>query len=79
MVIQVVLHSILQRQAPESFQGRLAVELPDGSQMKDLLIQLAINYPMESLILAINGRVGNEESLLKDGDQVNIMPALGGG
>jgi len=58
---------------------RLEVSLPDGSRLEDLLRTLEITMPLDSLLLAVNGRVAEVEQVLKAGDQVNIMPAISGG
>jgi len=58
---------------------RLEVNLPDGSRLDDLLSALEITMPLDSLLLAVNGRVAEVEQVLKVGDQVNIMPAISGG
>ncbi len=79
MKVTVHLHTILQRQTPEGLIRRLEVELPGGSRVADLLTTLAINFPEEALLLAVNRRVANGATLLQDGDQVNIMPAISGG
>jgi len=73
------LHTILQRQTPEGLIRRLEVELPGGSRVADLLLKLEIMLPLDALLLAVNGRVADPEQILKEGDQVNIMPAISGG
>jgi sulfur carrier protein ThiS len=55
------------------------VELPGGSRVADLLSALAIFLPEEAILLAVNGRVADIQTLLQEGDQVNIMPAISGG
>jgi len=73
------LHTILQRQTPEGLVRRLEVDLPGGSRVADLLLSLEITLPLDAILLAVNGRVANPEQILKEGDQVNIMPAISGG
>ena len=58
---------------------RLEVSLPDGSRVGDLLSAMEITMPLDSLLLAVNSRVAEVEQVLRDGDQVNIMPAISGG
>lgn len=79
MVINIQLHTVLQSQAPAGSMGRLVLELPDGSNISDLLAALALPLPVGSLLLVLNGRMAGEEDMLEDGDRVNIMPALEGG
>ena len=79
MKVTAHLHTILQRQTPEGLIRRLEVELPGGSRVADLLVKLEIMLPIDALLLAVNGRVADPEQILKEGDQVNIMPAISGG
>ena len=79
MKVTVHLHTILQRQTPEGLVRRLEVDLPGGSRVVDLLLRLEITLPIDALLLAVNGRVADPEQILKEGDQVNIMPAISGG
>lgn len=79
MRVTAHLHTILQRQTPDGLVRRLDVDLPGGSRVDDLLLALEITLPLESLLLAVNGRVADPEQILKEGDQVNIMPAISGG
>jgi sulfur carrier protein ThiS len=73
------LHTVLQRQTPEGLIRRLEVELPGGSRVADLLSLLEITMPEDALLLAINGRVAAPDTILQEGDQVNLMPAIAGG
>ncbi len=58
---------------------RLEVSLPDASTVGDLLSAMEITMPLDSLLLAVNGRVADVDQVLKEGDQVNVMPAISGG
>lgn len=58
---------------------RLEVSLPDASTVGDLLSAMETTMPLDSLLLAVNSRVAEVEQVLRDGDQVNIMPAISGG
>jgi len=73
------LHTVLQRQTPEGLIRRLEVELPGGSRVADLMAALEITMPEDALLLAVNGRVAATDTVLQDGDQVNLMPAIAGG
>ena len=66
--ITVHLHTILQRQTPEGLKRRLELELPQGTTLAD-----------PSFTLVVNGRIVELAYELKDGDIVNLMPALSGG
>jgi sulfur carrier protein ThiS len=54
------------------------VELPDGSDAKDLIHQLGI--PLEEIgILGVNGRLATLDQKLEEGNVIYIMPPIGGG
>ena len=73
------LHTVLQRQTPEGLIRRLEVELPGGSRVADLMAAHEITMPEDALLLAVNGRIAAPDTVLQDGDQVNLMPAIAGG
>jgi len=79
VVIIVHLHTILQRQTPEGLVKRLEVSLPPYSTLEDLLKDLEIELSPEALLIAVNGRVALSNHQLRDGDEVNLMPAISGG
>jgi sulfur carrier protein ThiS len=79
MLIMVHLHTILQKPTDHGLVDRLQIELPDGSRLVDLIERLDIELSTEALLLAVNGRMADPERELKDGDQVNLMPAISGG
>lgn len=61
--------------------GRFKVEerdLPEGSQVLDLLVPLRI-LPEEIAICLVNGRNVDEKHVLRDGDTLAIFPPVGGG
>lgn len=73
------LHTILQRQAPEGPIGRVELQMPPGADLAGLLRELGIEMNPESLLLVVNGRLAGSDQLLKEGDEVNLMPAISGG
>lgn len=79
MIVTVHLHTILQRQTPEGLVDRLDVNLPSGVTLAGLLQQLEIELAPEYLLLVINGRVADLDEIIRDGDEVNLMPAISGG
>ncbi len=79
MKVTAHLHTILQRQTAEGLIRRLEVELPGGSRVSGLMDALEIGLPEEALLLAVNGRLADADTVLQDGDQVNIMPGISGG
>jgi sulfur carrier protein ThiS len=79
VIVTVHLHTILQRQTPTGLLDRLEVTLPPGSSLADLLQQLEVSLELESLLLAVNGRVAEPDLPLAHGDRINLMPAISGG
>ncbi|NMC14764.1 MAG: MoaD/ThiS family protein [Chloroflexi bacterium] len=79
MVINVHLHTILELRDENKRINQLKIELPEGSSINFLLSYLNISINVDSLLFAVNGRVASIEHILKDGDEVNIMPAISGG
>jgi len=79
MRVEVHLHTLLQRKTPEGWIRRLPVELAEGSTLADILHQLDITFPLDALLLVVNGRMAGADHPLQDGDQVNLMPAISGG
>jgi sulfur carrier protein ThiS len=77
--VEVYLHTILQRSTAQGLQKQLQVTLPDGSKMVDLIRSLLIDLDPDHLLLVVNGKVVELEYVLRDGDKVNLMPALSGG
>ncbi len=60
-------------------QKQLQVTLPAGSKMGDLIRSLHIDLEPDHMLLVVNGKVVELEQELKDGDRINLMPALSGG
>lgn len=77
--LTVHLHTVLQKQTEDGLVDTIHLSLPSGSTMQNLLDFLHIDFPPDALLLAVNGRVANLKTQLKDGDQINLMPALSGG
>ena len=54
------------------------VELPNGSDAKDLIHQLGI--PLEEVgLLSVNKRQATLDQMLEEGNVIYIMPPIGGG
>lgn len=79
MVINVQLHTTLQRQTPEGWVRSLEVNMPEKGTIADLIDQLGITLSPDALLIALNGRVADMHQELANGDQVNLMPAISGG
>jgi molybdopterin converting factor small subunit len=78
LVVFVRLHTVLIDKASSS-ESNLRLEIPAGQLVKDVIQQLNIIFPEDSLIIAVNHRVTNETRVLQDGDQVDLIPSMSGG
>lgn len=56
----------------------VVVEMPEGGTVSDLLRRLGVVWG-EAGIIALNGELAGEESLLHDGDEVEMVAPIGGG
>jgi molybdopterin converting factor small subunit len=91
MRIEVHLHSILRDCLPRDAKGGQAtVEVPDGATIADLVRQMAIDkrlgYDAEDLVtgaswqVMVSGKIESDLAReLQPGDQVRILPPVGGG
>lgn len=79
MVVDVRLHTILQRPGLHGPVRQLQFDLPDCSTLADLLEILEVKLSPEHLLLVVNGRLVDLDYELKEQDQVNLIPALSGG
>ena len=79
MHLTVRLHTILQRRPDGRRVSQLQIELPDGATVADVAVHLEISLGLSHLLLAVNGRVAAPDTLLADGDHVDLIPALSGG
>jgi sulfur carrier protein ThiS len=75
--VTVRLHAIL-RHRDGKIVNQLSLDLLPGSRVRDALD--ALQFPAQvGLIPARNGQVVAEDDLLADGDQLAVMPEIGGG
>lgn len=77
--ITVRLHTILQRKTSEGLIDYLEIDLKPASKLSDLLDELEVDMDIDSMLLVVNGRMADPSQKLRDGDQVNLMPAISGG
>ncbi len=59
------------------YRNSTSKTLPDGSTVRSLLIQEAIDEKDVKLIF-VNGQKASMDTVLKDGDQVGLSPPVGG-
>ncbi len=61
----------------------LNFELPDGSSVKELKEKLETSYPkmqeLKSLLIAVNEEYGDETHILKEKDEIALIPPVSGG
>ena len=79
MKIEINLYATLSRYASDV--SRLQdgiIKVKDHISVRELLKSL--NIPVESVkLIFINGVHGKLDAMLKDGDQLGLFPAIGGG
>ncbi len=75
MQIQLKLMGVLKGKMPEGGQ----LELPDGGTVEDAL--RALDIAVESVqVFTVNGSLErNRELVLADGDELSVIPPVGGG
>jgi molybdopterin converting factor small subunit len=59
------------------YKGSTSKTLPDGSTVRKLLIQEAI-HEKEVKLIFVNGQQAALDTVLHNGDQVGLAPAVGG-
>jgi sulfur carrier protein ThiS len=76
--VAVTLHAELERHAPEAVRGKLALELPAGSSVRDLLRHFGLPAKRR-VIVGVNGQSAPEDTLLRDGDRLDLVTPMTGG
>ena len=79
MKVRLKLFATFRRYLPTGTQGGACdVEVPDGTQVSDLLSRFGVP-DKESLMILVNGRDAGPDRILQDGDVVAVFPAVAGG
>jgi sulfur-carrier protein len=79
MKLELCLYASLSSRLPEkSDRNSCAMEIPEGTAIKDVLDRLNIATD-EPKIIFLNGIHANPDQLLKDGDRLAIFPPIAGG
>ena len=79
MIIQVYFSEAMTNQDPRLDVGQsIAVDLPDGASVSDLLESLGLSKPGDAVAVR-SSQVQRADSLLNDGDCVTILPVVEGG
>jgi sulfur carrier protein ThiS len=79
MIVNLHLHTLLQRPSPNGLIRQLEVELPIGATLQDLLKREGIVVDDENFLLVVNNRNVERDQILNDGDDVDLIPAISGG
>ena len=60
-----------------------SIEMTEGTSVDDLKRQILTLYPrfiaLSSLMIAVNAEYGNDETLLREGDEIALIPPVSGG
>jgi molybdopterin converting factor small subunit len=72
-------HTILQKVTSNGLRKTAILSSPEGLTINDLLSQLELEIAGDSLIVVVNHHICDGTYLLKNGDQVDLIPALSGG
>jgi sulfur carrier protein ThiS len=79
MIVNLHLHTVLQRPSPNGLIRQLEVELPPGATLQELLTRQGIIVDSENFLLVVNSRNVEPDHVLNDGDDVDLIPAISGG
>ena len=79
MVVQVCLHTSLQRRTPAGLVRHLELELPAGATLADLVSALGLPADLKGVLPVVNGRIVEPSQALAEADDVHLIPALSGG
>jgi sulfur carrier protein ThiS len=79
MIVNLHLHTLLQRPSPNGLIRQLEVELPPGATLQELLTRQGIIVDSENFLLVVNSRNVEPDQVLNDGDDVDLIPAISGG
>ncbi len=67
-------------------QGALSLNLVNGGRVKDLVGALEAGYPAigeliqrKKVLVSINQEIAHEETVIKDGDEIALLPPFAGG
>lgn len=77
MKIRIELQAYLQEYSPDG-QPAFDYELPEGSRVRDLIAKLHVPDEMAAVII-LNGKSGDYEDGLREGDSITLVPPLAGG
>lgn len=73
MVIEVRLHTVLRKYGVQSPSGMINMEVPEATNVQDLIEMLDINLEEVKLVM-VNGQDAGLETTLVDGDRIGLFP-----
>ncbi|MCX5974329.1 MAG: MoaD/ThiS family protein [Coprothermobacterota bacterium] len=76
--LRIFLFGYLKDGVPENVRGQEWIEMPEGTTAQDLVEYLGVTRYHLGTIL-VNGAMAGPQQILVDGDQVKILPIVGGG
>lgn len=76
MKVTVQLHAVLRDLLPG---GKSEIELPEGATVVALLDQLQVDQELRELITRNGEQVEDLSSVLTEGDEIQVFPAVAGG
>lgn len=79
MVVTVRLHTALRRDGTGGPIDRLTLDLPRGATVQAILDALGMEMQDEAVLLVVNGRTAEGGTVLNEGDEVRLVPAIAGG
>ena len=67
-------------------QSSIALAMPNGQQVKELVELLDFRYPMigelihkKKILVSVNQEIAHEETEIRDGDEIALLPPFAGG
>lgn len=79
MEIEVRLHTILQKQTARGRVDKVCVTLSDEATLREVISLLDIHHDSDNILLVINGRNASLDDTVRQGDIVDLIPAIAGG
>ena len=80
ITVRVYLHSTLVEYSKDGKTRKFTIKIPAGSTINDLIMELGIEQPENHLLLlALNGKVAEEDQFLSENDSLHLMMPISGG
>jgi molybdopterin converting factor small subunit len=76
--LRILLFGYLKNGIPENVRDQEWIEMPEGTTTQDLVEYLGVTRYHLGTIL-VNSALAGFQQILADGDQVKILPIVGGG